>query len=325
MKILITNLSYHASNDIIKEIRRSKFSQTTYIVGSSIYPFGFTSASLFVDKFINQPSFFPEIDYVNFIQETCKKFKIDLIFAIDEDEIKILSKYKEKVSATLIIPSYETLDLFCNKKKANDKLSSLNFNIPKYIATQDDLKNIPSGKIITRKCESCASLGIKIYNVNEKLDIKSLYTSDNIVQEFIQGTEYCVDVFCDRDCSPKLIVPRKRVAIRGGTTHKCLIERNEDLIALSQKICCCFDLPGITNMQFLIENETSKIYFLEVNPRMGATTIATGLAATNLIEMFIDHFCYNAELKSLEYYMNQVKWGSFISRYYCETICEEYI
>ena len=323
MNILLTNLSFHATNDIIKEIRRGKYSKSI-LVGTSIYPYGYTSASLFVDEFIRQPSYYPEKDYVEFIIKTCRKYNIDLIFAIDEDEIKILSHYVNSIPAKLILPRFEIINMFCDKKCANDNISSLNIDIPKYILTNADLQNIANGKIITRKRVSCASLGIKIYDTSNIQDISLLSNANNIIQEYINGTEYCVDVFCDNSGTPKLIVPRKRIAIRGGTTHKCLIEKNEPLISLCKKICEAFVLPGLSNMQFIVENNSNKVFFLEVNPRIGATTIATSMSSVNLIELFIDHFCFGENLKDLTFYMDKVKWGSFISRYYCETICESY-
>lgn len=323
MNIFLTNLSYHATNDIIKLIKNSEFNDA-YIVGSSEYPYGYTSASTFVDKLIFQPALVPNNDYLNFIINTCKNYKIDILFAIDEDEIKLLSKYKKFIPAIFITPSPDVIEIFCNKKIANEHIAKLGINIPKYINSQKDLNGIISGKIISRKCISCASLGIKRYDIDESLDLNSIMNSDNIVQELINGVEYCVDVFCDKTGIPKIIVPRKRVAIRGGTTHKCLIERNERLISLSKRICSEYKLFGLSNMQFMIENGTDNIFFLEVNPRIGATTIATSLSSVNLIELFINHFLFGKELETYDYYMNKVKWGAFISRYYAETICVDY-
>lgn len=324
MNILLTNLSYHATNDIIKLIKNSGF-KNAYIIGSSEYPYGYTSASLFVDKFIKQPSLKDPNQYLKFIIKSCQNYKVDILFAIDEDEIKLLSKYKAMIPATFITPSSSAIELFCNKKNANDQIAKLNINIPKYINSREDLEGIASGKIISRKCISCASLGITKYNINESLDLTTIINhNDCIVQELISGVEYCIDVFSDKNGIPKLIVPRKRVAIRGGTTHKCLIEKNEKLIALCQKICKKYKLFGLSNIQFMVENDTNKIFFLEVNPRIGATTIATSLASINLIELFINHFHLGKELETYDYYMNKVKWGSFISRYYTETICLDY-
>lgn len=324
MNILLTNLSYHATNDIIKLIKNSEF-KNAYIIGSSEYPYGYTSASLFVDKFIKQPSLKDHNQYLKFIIKSCQNYKVDILFAIDEDEIKLLSKFKTMIPATFVTPSSSTIELFCNKKNANDQIAKLNINIPKNVHSREDLERIASGKIISRKCISCASLGITKYNINESLDLTTIINHDDcIVQELISGIEYSIDVFSDKNGIPKLIVPRKRVAIRGGTTHKCLIEKNEKLIALCQKICKKYKLFGLSNIQFMVENETNKIFFLEVNPRIGATTIATSLASVNLIELFINHFHLGKELETYDYYMNKVKWGAFISRYYTETICWDY-
>ncbi len=320
MNILITNLSYHASMDIIK-LLKSIDKINFFIIGTSTLPYGNTSASKFVDKFIFQPPFAPELKYLEFIIKLCNQEQIDILFAIDEYEIKILSKYKDLIPAKFICPESDIIELFCDKEKANQAMKKLSINIPKSIESNADLNDINSNTIISRKKVSCASLGIKRFNINEIENVQDLITESTILQENILGMEYCVDVFCNKNGIPLIIVPRDRIAIRGGTTHKCSLIRNEKLISICKKICYNYKLPGFSNIQFIVEDKTNKIYFLEVNPRIGATTIASSLGSFNWIELFINHFYYDKPLENFEDNMNKVKWGAFISRYYEETIC----
>ena len=171
-------------------------------------------------------------------------------------------------------------------------------------------------KVIIRDRVSCGSLGIKIIEKEDFHKIKTYFNDKFFIQEFINGREYTVDIFSDRSGTPKLIVPRERVAIRSGISYKCKIEYNIKLIEISRMICNKYKMPAFSNIQFIIDDKTDNIYFIEVNPRIGATSIATSLVSVNLAELFINHFYYKKKLNSFEYYMKQVKWGAFISRYY---------
>lgn len=48
--------------------------------------------------------------------------------------------------------------------------------------------------------------------------------------------------------------------------------------------------------------------------------IASAIASVNYMDLYIYHFLFGNELPLFEEIMNNVKWGSIISRYYNETI-----
>ena len=65
---------------------------------------------------------------------------------------------------------------------------------------------------------------------------------------------------------------------------------------------------------------SDRFYFIELNPRAAATMIASAIASVNYMDLYISHFLFGNELPLFEEIMNNVKWGSIISRYYNETI-----
>ena len=132
------------------------------------------------------------------------------------------------------------------------------------------------------------------------------------------GKEYTVDVFSDIKGNPKMIIPRERIEIKQGISFKCRIEFNQRLINTCQKIYKKYHLPGITNVQFI--STVDKDYFIELNPRIGGTTIASILSSFNYTEQLIKNVLFNVPLNSYNEYMNKVAWGSIISRYYEENI-----
>lgn len=317
MKILITHVSYHCSVGVVKLLRRIS-TWPIDIVGCSSYPLGMSSGSLLVDRFYQSPAIESTGEYMAFILWLIKKEDIDFIFSSDETELLLFGENQEQLQKTVVIPPAETIRLFQDKQKSTEAMAALGISVPPTIPYSDLMIGLPEQKIILRENISCCSYGIHVINSTNVADIQQYYTQTTFAQKFISGQEYTVDVLCDCYGAPKIIVPRERLAIRGGITYKCRITQELTLIKICQQIYQNYNLPGFSNVQFIIKDGIP--YFIELNPRLGGTTIASSLASINLVELFIAHFFKGEALEELDHYMRLVKWGAVVTRYYDETI-----
>lgn len=316
MKILITHISYHCSVGLIKQIR--KLNKKITIFGTSHLQLGLSSGSMLVDKFI-QVSDSYEDNYLLELENIINSEKIDFIFTGDENEMILFNDHNFQ-SRYNVIPfsSNENIKLFMDKLNASYAMKELGLSIPLIIESTDEIDNFKSDKIIVRENQSCCSYGISIKEKNK--DCLKYKTDKNFIQEFIVGNEYTVDVLCDKNGELKLIVPRLRLAIRNGITYKCKIEYNANLIDLCKKIYKKYNIPGLSNVQFIVNKDN--FYFIELNPRIGGTTIASSIASFNFVEMILADFFNKKEISDFDTNMKQVKWNATICRYYEETIYE---
>lgn len=309
MRILITNISYHCSIGAIKLLRRSQINNL-FIIGSSSFKFGFCSGSLLVDKFYNVCSMDCPEEYIKQIVDICKENQVDFIISADEKEQLLFIEQREKFKNKTVLLDLETVHLFMDKYSANLAMLELGINVPlMYSKCAQDIYN---NKIIVRERISCCSYGIKIFDNPKDEQIYKYDTDKYFIQEYIDGEEYTVDVLCDISGEPKYIIPRKRIAIRNGITYKCLIEKNDLLISICKKIYQNYYLPGFSNVQFIIKN--NKAYFIELNPRLGGTTIASRLVTNNLMEEYINHFHCGKPMIDCK----PIKWNTVVTRYYEE-------
>ena len=92
---------------------------------------------------------------------------------------------------------------------------------------------------------------------------------DYIVQPFIEGTEYTVDIFCDYEGNPLFITPRIRVAVRAGEVLKTEIAMDEKIIEECRKLIAGFQPCGPMTVQLIRQNKTDDDYYIEINPRFG--------------------------------------------------------
>ena len=104
---------------------------------------------------------------------------------------------------------------------------------------------------------------------------------DVLVQEFLPGDEYSVDVLSDLDANPLVAVPRLRLAVRGGISVKGRVVRDGEIQALCVAMARFLGLKGTTCMQLKRDAE-GRLRFLEVNPRLGGASIFATLAGANL-------------------------------------------
>jgi len=102
--------------------------------------------------------------------------------------------------------------------------------------------------------------------------------SDHILQNFIPGTEYTVDWFSDKSGKPILIVPRQRLAIRGGEVMVSRICMDPAIIELVRRVGLRLKLRGPANLQGILAGD-GQFLLTDVNLRFGSGashTIAVG-------------------------------------------------
>ena len=172
--------------------------------------------------------------------------------------------------------------------------------------------------MIFRKRCSVSSQGIYIVDLSKASHIENHFHTDWFAQKYETGTTYVVDIFADKNGSPKLILPRKSLEKQMGSAFRSQIVKHDKLIQICKQIYSKYRIPGLSNVEF-IEND-SGIYFIEINLRIGGSASEGMIASFNYIEQYLDHFVNGANLESLEYYMNCVAWESIVSRYYDEVL-----
>ena len=114
------------------------------------------------------------------------------------------------------------------------------------------------------------SSSINAYKVDnkEELEVYASQVEDYIVQPFVSGTEYTIDIFCDWDGNPISIVPRERMQVRAGEVLKTRIYMHEQIINEAKALCKAFKPCGPMTVQ-LIRDKSGIDWYIEINPRFG--------------------------------------------------------
>lgn len=100
----------------------------------------------------------------------------------------------------------------------------------------------------------------------------------HLLQKFVAGREYTIDWFSDKSGEPHLIVPRERLAVRGGEVMVSRIRLDAEIIESVRKVGVRLKLRGPANLQG-IRPPNGGFLFTDVNLRFGGGsghTIAAG-------------------------------------------------
>ncbi len=139
----------------------------------------------------------------------------------------------------------------------------------------------------------------KIETVGE-LEFYASRIFDYIIQPFIEGTEYTVDIFCDFEGRPIYITPRERIEVRSGEVIKSRIIKDTVINTECRLLVDKFHPIGPLTVQLIRAARTGTDYFIEINPRFGGGAPLSMKGGADSAEALLrilsgDSICYQSD------------------------------
>jgi carbamoyl-phosphate synthase large subunit len=239
----------------------------------------------FVDEFILSPKIDDE-KFRKFLYETVKNKSIGLIIPTIDSELEFYSQIKEdlknKFNCLVLIANYDVISIFRNKFLSHEFFVSRGFNSPKLFLSYD----LISFPVFVKPKDGSSSIGaFKVDNYQE-LECQIKKNPQLMIQEYIQGIEYSVDVFNYIDNKNVSIVIRERIQVRSGEISKGRIVKDELINTTIQKLISNFKFIGNITIQIIKRN--NDIYFIEINPRFGGGTPISIMAGAKSCHYALD-------------------------------------
>lgn len=209
-----------------------------------------------------------DASYIEQLQCICKADQIDLLIPTIDTDLLVLSENKMKFENTRVLVSSPDLISKCRDKNLTAEFfRQCECYTPQ---TFNDWK-LYKGPFPCFIKPKDGSSSINTFKVNSLDDLK-VYASQikgYIIQPFIDGEEYTIDVFCDFEGNPIYITPRKRLQVRAGEVLKTEIDLDEKIISECRAILKKFKATGPITIQLIREKMSGIDYFIEINPRFG--------------------------------------------------------
>ena len=115
------------------------------------------------------------------------------------------------------------------------------------------------------------SSSVDAYKVTNEEDLRTYAgkIADYIIQPFISGREFTIDIFCDYEGNPVFITPRERLAVRAGEVLKTQICQDDVMISEMKTLIEDYKPCGQITVQLIQDEVTGDNYYIEINPRFG--------------------------------------------------------
>ncbi len=209
-------------------------------------------------------------NYIPMLLNICKEKNVDcLIPTIDTDLMKLAkNKHRfEEIGTKVFIASEDKVKVCRDKRYTADYFISLGLKSPVPV---DDVNkyNLGFPAFIKPKDGSSSINAFKVEN-EEELISYSKQVDDYIIQPFISGKEYTIDIFCDYEGNPIYITPRERIAVRSGEVLKTKIVQDQKMIEEMKVLLQDYKPSGAITVQLIKDKNTDDNYYIEINPRFG--------------------------------------------------------
>lgn len=265
----------------------------------------------FCDKKLIAPSI-KDREYIPYLLELCKKEKINgLIPTIDTDLLALSENRQEfeKIGTTVFVAAPEKVRLCRDKRLTSDYFERLGLNAPKAF---DDAQAYTMGYPAFIKPKDGSS-SINAYMVKNETELATYAKKigDYVVQPFISGTEYTVDIFCDKVGAPVFITPRIRLAVRAGEVLKTEIRQNREIVEEMFKLIEDFRPCGGITVQLIRNEEQKRNWYIEINPRFGGGAPLSIKAGADSAEALLKVLLG----EKLDYRENAAEDGAVFSRF----------
>ena len=227
------------------------------------------------DKFYIVPRIDNE-DYFEKIRKICIDNNIRALLSLIDPELSLIAKHKNDfiaIGVTPIISNYDVVELAFNKYLFNLELKKMGFNhIKSYINKNDFYNAIECGEIkypvFVKPITGSASININKVSSKSEIDLLFDKYNDLIIQEFMEGKEYGIDVYIDLSSGkPVNLFIKEKIKMRAGETDKSVSVNDTGIKKLLLNFFKKFNFLGVLDIDvFKVEDE---IFISEVNPRFG--------------------------------------------------------
>jgi carbamoyl-phosphate synthase large subunit len=221
-------------------------------------------------------------DYLPELLRICALDDIRAIIPLIDTELALLARNKQLFAergVTVLVPPPAITELSRDKLAAFRFFSAHGIPTPAVYAADAIPDRFP---LIVKPRDGSSSLGVTAVHNREELAFFRRYIRNSMVQEFITGDEFTVDVLADLKGNIRTIVPRQRLETRAGEVSKGVTRKDPQIIQAVAEVLERFDgVIGCINLQ-CFRRPTGEILFIECNARFGGGAPLSIMAGADL-------------------------------------------
>lgn len=231
-----------------------------------------------------------EEGYILKLIEICKSEQVKLLIPLIDTELNLLSQNRqlfENIGVKVLVSSTYLNKIASNKVKTYEFFIFNNILTPKVYDKEEIDNGLYEFPLLIKPFDGSSSKGVtKIMNERE-LHFFREYIPNAMVQEYVTGDEYTIDVITDFEGNIKTVIPRLRMETRAGEVSKGMTVKDYNLIKAAKNVVKVLPGPvGCITLQ-CFKQKNGKVTFIEINPRFGGGIPLSIEAGANIPEWII--------------------------------------
>lgn len=218
--------------------------------------------------------------HMQFIRSICEIEGINLIVPTIDDELPIFGRHRadlESAGVRVAVSPLATSETCNDKFRMYEFCRQHGFETPQtFLAKDIDGARLKYPAVVKPRFGR-GSVDVFTVRNRKHVELFAEYVPDAIVQEFVEGTEFTVDVLADFDGRILSIVPRERLVIRAGVSDRGVTRRHYEVMEFAESLAKALGIVGPANIQCKWNGR--HVSLIEVNPRFSGgipLTIAAG-------------------------------------------------
>ncbi|HTS16506.1 MAG TPA: ATP-grasp domain-containing protein [Verrucomicrobiae bacterium] len=223
-------------------------------------------------------------DFIPSILAICRQEQVHVIFPVIDEELQTFADHAPTFTAEgirVITNPPELVRVAKDKSLTARRCAELGVLAPPTLL-KDDLGRVPLPPfpLVVKPRDGRGTVGVHIVRDKHELDFFLDRVSNAMIQQFIEGAEFTIDVLTDFDGNLISLVPKQRLQVKAGMQVKGRTVKDPQLLAYGAEIVRKFGLVPRGNIQ-CIRAVDGSLYLIEINPKFPASLPFTLRAGVN--------------------------------------------
>ena len=264
----------------------------------------------------------PRIDdpgYVQALQELCERYGVGAVIPLTDLDLEVLAHARAAGRLPAFVPDPEIARATFDKYEAHLLLERLGLPSPPTVLPGERADSYPvmvkprqgSGARSIHRADDAAAAEFFVGYVKEP----------TMVQRFMDGPEFSIDILCDLDGRCLNAIPRTMIESRGGESIKGTVLEDPELVDLGARVGEELGVRGPCTVQVFRDREIG-LGITDVNTRFGGAFPAPMYAALPG-RTYPELIVRMARGEAVEPHVGEFRAGVTFTRYYWQLELDE--
>jgi carbamoyl-phosphate synthase large subunit len=237
-----------------------------------------------------------DVTFCDRVIEIVTKYNVIGLVASSNSQLRPLLDIKdhlERIGVRVLVPSARALDISLDKVATGEFLNGHGIRTPKVFShprqPKESWDKITAAQlpVVIKPVAGVASVDTFVVKDLKRLEILVKLFPCSLVQEYINGIHYTVDVFSDETGEPFCVVPRIRRHVAGSLSVVGQIDMNPEIISVATAVFQSFREPGLMNLQ-VIRSMDGCLYVHDLNPRAASGVVLSMKAGAPFAHFLVE-------------------------------------